>query len=433
MRSRKKILWLAVTFLFAATLSASPAKVQVGQISVRLELKAQGFTAPVALVSSEDGSGRLFIVDQIGLVKILMPDGTLLPEPFLDIRDRLIRLNPGYDERGFLGLVFHPAFEQNGRFFVYYSAPLRPGGTPGALHTNYLSEFRVSRDDPNRADSTFERILLPLDYVPRPGDDAVFHQGGQLAFGPDGYLYMGLGDGDHSENGQSLETLLGKILRIDVDRGDPYGIPPDNPFVGRAGRDEIFASGLRNPYRFSFDVGGSHDLFVADVGEELREEVDIVIKGSNYGWNIKEGTTCFNPNNPFQPFPSCPTIGANGEPLIDPIIEYGHNIGRAVIGGFVYRGGALPQFFGRYIFGNWATSLRPPPDGKLFVATPPTSEGAVWRMEELRVATNPGGTLGPRFVLALGQDADRELYVLTTERVGPVGQTGKVFKILPAP
>ena len=429
MTRRKKSLWLAITFLFVTTLSASPAGVQVSQFSIGLELKAEGFAAPLALVSAEDETGRLFIADQIGLIKILMPDGTLLPEPFLNIRDRLMRLDPAYDERGFLGLAFHPDFKTNGRFFVYYSAPLRQGGPAGGDHTNHLSEFRVSPDDPNKVDPNSERILLQLDYV----SPNVFHQGGQLAFGPDGYLYVALGDGDEHINGQNLETVLGKILRIDVNSGDPYGIPSDNSFVGRAGRDEIFAYGLRNPYRFSFDAEGNHDLFVADVGDEFREEVDIVTKGGNYGWSIKEGTSCYNLAVPSQPLPSCPNTGANGESLIDPIIEYGRNIGRAVIGGFVYRGSALSQFSGRYVFGNWATSLRPPPDGKLFVATPPEFGGAMWRMEELRIATSPDGTLGRRFVLALGQDDDRELYVLTSDRAGPMGSTGKVFKIIPAP
>jgi glucose/arabinose dehydrogenase/alpha-beta hydrolase superfamily lysophospholipase len=395
--------------------------------SIGLKRVAEGLTAPVALASAEDGTGRLFIVDQIGLIRILAADGKLLDDPFLDIRERMLRLNPAYDERGFLGLAFHPDFKQNGRFFVYYSAPLRPGGTPGALHTNYISEFKVSADNPNQADPNSERVLLSLDYVPRPGDDAVFHQGGQLAFGPDGYLYVALGDGDHPENGQNLDTLLGKILRIDVDHGNPYGILPDNPFVSRGGRGEIFAYGFRNPYRFSFDTGGTHSLFVADVGEDRREEVDIVTKGSNYGWPIKEGTLCFMPPT------GCLSTGARGEPLIDPIIEYDHSVGRAVIGGFVYRGMALPEFAGRYIFGNWVTSSSPPPDGKLFVATPPPSVGATWPMEELRIATSSDGTLGQRFVLALGQDSDHELYVLTTSNIGPTGNTGEVFKIIPAP
>lgn len=399
---------------------------EVQSPSVGVELVAKKLTAPVAFVSSADGTGRLFIVDQIGQVRILTRDRTLKKSPFLDLRDRMLPLRQDYDERGFLGLAFHPAFRQNGRFFVYYSAPLRREGPPGGDHTNHLSEFRVSRNDPNRADLSSERVMLQLDYV-APN---IFHQGGQLAFGPDGYLYVGLGDGDDRRNGQDIETLLGKILRIDVDGGDPYGIPPDNPFVGRPGRDEIFAYGLRNPYRFSFDAQGDHELLVADVGEEISEEVDIITKGGNYGWSIREGTTCFNPADAEHPLPSCPSIGGLGEPLIDPVIEYDHTVGRAIIGGFVYRGTALPEFAGRYIFGNWATRTMPPPDGKLFVANS-TPSGA-WEIQELRIATGSDGTLGRVFVFALGQDDDGELYVLTSKNVGPVGKTGRVMKIVPA-
>ncbi|MBI1743622.1 PQQ-dependent sugar dehydrogenase [Candidatus Acetothermia bacterium] len=421
--------------LIALALVILQPQAQVNQPSIGLKLIAEGLTAPVALVSAEDATGRLFIVDQIGLIRLLTADEKLSEDPFLDLRDRALRIDSSYDERGFLGLAFHPDFKKNGRFYVYYSAPLRQGGPPGGDHTNYLSEFRVSKENPNKGDPKSERILLAIDYVDvrTPARGRVFHQGGQIAFGPDGYLYVGLGDGDNHLNGQNIDTLLGKILRIDVNKGEPYGIPVDNPFVGKEGRDEVFAYGFRNPYRFSFDYAGKHELFVADVGDEVSEEVDLVIKGGNYGWSIKEGTTCHNPNNLSQPLPSCANTGARGEPLIDPIIEYHRNVGRAIVGGFIYRGKALSQFPGRYIFGNWATSERPPPDGKLFAATPSSAGGALWRMEELRIATSPDGAIGRRFVLSLGQDTDRELYVLTSEQVGPAGNTGKVYKIVPAP
>ncbi len=220
-----------------------------------------------------------------------------------------------------------------------------------------------------------------------------------------------------------------------MDSGDPYGIPPDNPFVSREGRDEIFAYGLRNPFRFSFDAGGDQELFVGDVGQNLFEEVDIVTKGGNYGWNIREGLHCFDPANPDQPPAECPDTGANGEPLLDPIIEYPHpglpgGIGTTVIGGFVYHGSALPGFEGRYIFGDWSTNFDQG-DGTLLIATPPSSAGESWSIEELRVATSESRRLDA-FLLSFGQDADRELYVLTSETLGPTGDAGKVFKLTPA-
>ncbi|MBI3660113.1 PQQ-dependent sugar dehydrogenase [Candidatus Acetothermia bacterium] len=409
---------------------------QASSASVGLKLVAEGLTSPTAFAAPEDGTGRLFIADQIGLIKILTSDGKLLEDPFLDLRDRMVKLNERYDERGLLGLAFHPDFKKNARLFVYYSATLRNGGPEGWNHTSHISEFRVSPDNPSKADPKSERIVLQVD------EPQANHNGGQLAFGPDGYLYISLGDGgaandvglghSPSGNGQDLSTLLGKILRIDVNTSDAYGIPADNPFVGQQGaRGEIFAYGLRNPYRFSFDAGANHDLLVADVGQNLFEELDIVTRGGNYGWNIKEGTHCFDPKNPNQPLASCPSVGARGEPLIGPVIEYDHKVGIAVVGGFIYRGSALSQLVGRYIFGDWSTSFNKA-DGKLFVAAPSSSGGAMWAMEELKIATTPDRKLG-RSVLAFGQDANRELYVLTTENIGPTGNTGKVFKIVPAP
>lgn len=378
---------------------------------VGLELVAEGLVAPVGLVSPEDGTGRLFIVDQVGVVKILTAEGELVEEPFMDLGDRMVELRTNFDERGLLGLAFHPDFADDGRFFAYYSAPLREGAPADWNHTSHVSEFRVSGADPNRADPDSERVLLQVD------EPQFNHDAGQLAFGLDGYLYISLGDGGGGDdvglghppigNGQDISTLLGSILRIDVDNGDPYGIPPDNPFVGREARDEIFAYGLRNPFRFSFDAAGDQELFVGDVGQNLFEEVDIVTKGGNYGWNIREGLHCFDPANPDQPPAECPDTGAKGEPLLDPIIEYPHpglprGIGTTVIGGFVYRGSALPGFEGRYIFGDWSTNFDQG-DGTLLIATPPSSEEESWSIEELRVATSESRRLDA-FLLAFGQD-----------------------------
>ncbi|MCL4534194.1 MAG: PQQ-dependent sugar dehydrogenase [Bacteroidetes bacterium] len=407
----------------------------VARAGAGLRSVAEGLTAPVALVSPQDGTGRLFIVDQTGVIRVLMPDGELLEQAFLDLRQRMVRLNPLYDERGLLGLAFHPGFKDNGRFFVYYSAPLRAGGPRNWNHTSHVSEFRVSTDDTNVADARSERTVMQID---EPESN---HNGGQITFGPDGYLYIPLGDGGAANdvglghgprgNGQDKSVLLGKILRIDVDGGDPYGIPPDNPFVGTQARGEIYAYGLRNPFRIAFDAGGQHDLFAGDAGQNQWEEVDIIVKGGNYGWNIKEGAHCFDPSDSMRTPPSCPSTGADGEPLIDPIIEYKNaaapgGIGQAVIGGFIYRGSALPRLQGLYVFGDWNAGGG---DGSLFVAAPPAGQG-MWSMAELQVTTNPRGRVGA-YVLSFGQDADGELYVLTSGAGGPSGNTGKVFKMVP--
>jgi glucose/arabinose dehydrogenase len=416
--------------------------------AVGLQTIAEGLTSPVTLTSPGDGSGRLFVVDQVGLIRVLMPDGTLRPEPFLDLRSRMVALMPGFDERGLLGLAFHPQYAANGRFFVYYSAPLRAGGPAGFNATSTISEFRVSAADPNRADPASERILLQVD---KPQFN---HNAGTLLFGPDdGDLYISLGDGGGANdvglghvadwyadngggNGQDVtENLLGNILRIDVDSGSPYGIPPDNPFAATPGLDEIWAYGLRNPYRMSFDRGASHQLFVADVGQNSFEEVDIVTAGGNYGWNVKEATHCFDAESPNQEPASCPDVVGTGhprtgDPLIDPIIEYPQarlgGPGVAVVGGHVYRGAALSQFRGRYVFGDWSRGFARP-DGSLFVAKPRAR--GLWEMRELRVATSPTGRLNAR-LLGFGEDAAGELYVLTTNNTGPTGTTGRVLKLV---
>ena len=418
--------------------------------AVSLDLLAEGLTSPVTLVPVPDDTGRLFVVDQIGLIRILRPDGTLAPEPFLDVRDRLVDLMPAFDERGLLGLAFHPDYASNGRFFVYYSAPLRDEAPDDYNTTSTISEFRVSATDPNRADPSSERILLQED---KPQFN---HNAGTLLFGPDdGYLYISIGDGGgandvglgHVEdwydangggNAQDVtQNLLGNILRIDVDSGDPYGIPADNPFVDRDGFDEIYAYGLRNPYRMSFDQVGSHQLFVGDAGQNRWEEVSIATRGANLGWNVREGAHCFDAENADVEPADCPdTVGTGhpdaGAPLIDPIIEYPNGnrpdgIGLVVVGGHVYRGSDLSQFRGRYIFGDWSRSFTEP-DGSLFVAKP--RKKGLWKMQQLRVTSSPNGRLG-HFVLGFGQDNAGEMYVLTTDNTGPNGSTGKVFRIAP--
>jgi glucose/arabinose dehydrogenase len=404
---------------------------------IGIEEVMDGLAAPLILVSPPDDSGRLFVADQVGMIWIVTEEGEQLETPFLDLTDRLVQLNPGYDERGLLGLTFHPEYAENGRFFVYYSAPLRSGAPSGWNHTSNISEFTVSDDDPDVADAGSERIIMEVD---QPQSN---HNGGHVTFGPDGYFYIALGDGGGAHdigtghtpeigNGQDITNLLGSILRIDVDGDEPYGIPDDNPFVGEEGMDEIFAYGFRNPYRMSFDMEGDGRLFTGDVGQDLWEEVNIVTLGGNYGWPIKEGTQCFSPGSPTNPPETCPDEGPQGEPLIDPILEYlnanvAEGLGRAVIGGHIYRGSDLPQFEGRYVFGDWSRSFGQPL-GTLFVATPPENDDEAWPFEELEVAGLPEGRLG-EFVLAFGRDAQDELYILTTLSGGPSGNTGRVYRI----
>ncbi len=412
---------------------------------IALVTVAEGFTSPLALVFPPDGSGRMFVVDQIGVVHVIDSAGQVLETPFLDLRSRMVEIGIDFggglvfDERGLLGLAFHPQYAANGRLFVVYNAP--PGDDlPDSFDSeSRLAEFRVRADDANQADADSERILL------RIGKPQFNHNGGQIEFGPDGLLYWSVGDGGAANdvgdghtpgvgNAQDLSVLLGKILRLDVDGGEPYAIPPDNPFVGDAvARPEIYAYGLRNPWRFSFDTHrGRTRLFVADVGQNLFEEINLVQRGGNYGWNIREAAHCFDPNNADSPPATCPQTGARGEPLIDPIIEYpqtaddGTPVGIAVIGGYVYRGEALPGLSGAYVFGDWSTSFAAA-DGTIFVAT--ESAGA-WTRSELTIAGRPDGRLG-RFVLGFGRDTEGELYVLTTENVGPFGATGRVERIVP--
>lgn len=412
--------------------------------AIGLELIADGMASPIGLVPVPDGSDRLFVIDQIGIVWTINAAGTRLDEPFLDVRDRMIPLNARYDERGLLGLAFHPDFEKNGRLFAYYTAPPNPGGPEeGASWNNIsrISEFTVS-PGANVVNVNTERIILEID---QPQSN---HEGGTIAFGPDGYLYISIGDGGgahdigpgHVEdwydvndggNAQNFEAnLLGNILRIDVNSGSPYGIPADNPFVNSAGLDEIYAYGFRNPFRFSFDMSGSGRMFVGDAGQHLWEEISVVEKGGNYGWNVKEGTHCFSTENPRKVLASCPNVDAFGNKLIDPVIEMRNTANPlggetvTIIGGYVYRGNSIPGLQGKYVFGSFSHNFGP--TGEIFVSNP--AGPGLWSFQEVLLENN-ADDIG-NYLKGFGQDLEGEIYVTASEVLGPAGDTGKVFKLV---
>jgi glucose/arabinose dehydrogenase len=320
----------SVLVVVGLALAASPALAQAPAIALE-PVVTSGLRQPLQVTHAGDGSGRLFVIEQRGTIR-LVQDGSLLGEPFLDIT---ARVRSG-GEQGLLGLAFHPAYRATGRYFVNYTrAP--DGGT-------IVAEYTASAN-PN-ASLSRERVLL---FVPQPYAN---HNGGMLAFGPDGFLYIGLGDGgsggDPQNRAQNPRELLGKMLRIDVnrtDRGLPYATPPDNPFAGGGGRPEIFASGLRNPWRFSFDRR-TGELWAADVGQHAWEEIDVVRRGGNYGWRIMEGSHCFSPPR------GCPTDG-----LVPPVAEYatGKEGRCSIIGGHVYRGGRVPALAGTYVYGDYCS------------------------------------------------------------------------------
>jgi glucose/arabinose dehydrogenase len=304
--------------------------------SITLTEIVSGLSSPTGIVDPGDGSGRLFIVEQTGTIRVL-EGGALRDEPFLDLSDQV----SGGSEQGLLGLAFHPAYAENGQFFVDYTD--RDGNT-------IVARYRVSADDPARADAGGGEQIL---FVEQPYRN---HNGGQIAFGPDGFLFIALGDGgsggDPENNGQDPTTLLGSILRIDIDaaEGDrAYGIPADNPFAdGTAGAPEVYIYGLRNPWRFSFDRD-TGDLYIADVGQNAIEEVTMLPAGeqagANLGWNTMEGSTCYRDAN-------CDPAGT-----VLPVAEYGHEFGCSVTGGYVVRGGLIPALEGVYLFADYCSGL----------------------------------------------------------------------------
>jgi glucose/arabinose dehydrogenase len=418
--------------------------------NIGLQLITEGLGAPMALAALPDGSGRLLLAEQSGVIHLLDQNGKRSEQLFLDLRPNIVAINKGMEERGLLGLALHPQFKSNRKFYVVYSAPRRTNAPPKWDHTERLSEFKAAGSDFTSADPASERVILEID------EPDWNHNSGRIAFGPDGFLYMSVGDGGAFNdvgdvargrghppegNGQKLDTLLGKVLRLDVDHGSPYGIPKDNPFAdGKKGLPEIYAYGLRNPWGMSFDRGGKHDLILADVGQDRWEEINVIVNGGNYGWRLREGFDGFDPKNPLKAPTNAVTAGADGKPFVDPVIAYktlrgrgteSNAFGVTVTGGYVYRGKAIPSLAGKYVFADWSRSMAIP-DGTMLLATIPagSASGARWTVEPLALKEFPNGRI-KAFIWALGEDADGELYVLANGINSAFGTRGKVFKLVP--
>lgn len=420
-----------------------------GDIAIRLLPIQTGMGAPDYAISPPGDLSRLFVVEQKGLLQVFQ-NGVLLPTPALDIQSRLgtsSNFNPGNanDERGFLGLAFSPYFNTQGHYgfgtlYTFNSEPigtsptfLAPNAAPQGFKT-VVNEWKMSATDPNVVDPTSRREVVSF------GKNANNHNGGTVAFGTDNYLYLALGDGGNANdvglshiepggNAQNLSTPLGKMLRIDphdpsltpstnpISSNGQYRIPVDNPTIEPGQLREIYAYGFRNPYRFSFD-SLTGDLILADVGQNRIEEINLVESGGNYGWAVKEGDFLFNrvagPGVPAGSIgPQSPGAPAG---LIDPItgtlgtLEYDHDDGISITGGFVYRGEAIPELYGKYVFGDLALRTGPRADGRLFYADLTTGEIKEFLLPDFGEGVLPNGLT----VHGFGQDGNRELYALVT-------------------
>jgi glucose/arabinose dehydrogenase len=433
--------------LLTAALAVS-VSVQAEPAHVSLKLVADGVVEPVSFVPLADG--RALVADQVGYIRLLKAGGGLTETPVADLRGALSAINQNsFDERGLLCLALHPDFAKNRRLFACYTAPRRASAPAEYDCTLRVSEFTLPAAEPLKVDPASEKIVLEVD---KPYFN---HNGGRIAFGPDGLLYISVGDGGGPKgcdiglghvpegNGQNLHTLLAKILRVDVSGADAatgkaYRIPSDNPFAdGKEGLPEIYAYGVRNPWAISFDRGGQHELFEGDVGQMRWEEVNIIAKGGNYGWPLREGFDGMNREHPeLAPTEPKAEKGLRGEPLIDPIAVYKNisgwrqdtnALGCSVTGGYVYRGKALPEFTGHYVYGDWS-GTQGQPQGRLFVARRPAGGKGQWAVEPLRVS-GAGKFFG--CVTAFGQDNDGEVYVLTNGSTTLTPGRGKIWKIVP--
>lgn len=366
-------------------------------ITLKVQLVTNNLEAPTAIVFP--GNGDTWVLEQKGKIRIIR-NGKLLDEPLLDLKSKMIKVNNGYEERGLLGIALHPKFKINHKFYVFYSAP----SANKSDHMDVIAEYQAPANT-GPIEPASGRIILTQE---KPDGN---HDGGCLQFGPDGYLYFSFGDGGgqgdkHGEigNGQKMDIMLGKILRIDINTPQGYLVPKDNPFVGRKdARGEIWAYGFRNPYRFSFDKA-SNQLFAGDVGQDLWEEVDIVKKGGNYGWRLFEGTHPYNPAN-----------GSDTRGITMPISEYPHKEGVSVIGGYVYNGRQVPVLKGKYFFADWA--------GPIYYLQ---KAGTKWERSKVSLQNLPPDLK----ITGFGEDAAGELFMLTNADTGPGAVKGGVYKIV---
>ena len=427
----------AVTVTVNTTPIADPIPAHIVKDGTTIELQTivDGLAAPLGLAAPDDGSKRMFVYDQVGLAWVVTDAGKL-PTPLLDVRSRLVTQG-NYDERGLLGLATHPDFAHHPLVYTYTSEPISgvadfvnvmPAGVVNN-HQSVIAEWRIDPANPNQIDPASRREILRID---KPQSN---HNGGTLRFGPDGFLYFSLGDGGRANdvadghvpggNAQNLQRIYGKVLRIDVNGNNSangkYGIPIDNPFVGQNAVQEIYAYGLRNPFTYTFD-SLTGDLYVGDAGQNNIEEVDLIIKGGNYGWNVKEGTFWFDSVTANIGKVVTGPVRLVPPDLIDPIAEYDHGEGSVVIGGFVYHGKLVPALDGLYVFGDWGSFAKP--SARLFYLDP----NDVIQELQIGLADRPAGF----WLRGFGEDSDGELYVFGSTVLGPKGDTGVMLKIVPS-
>ncbi|XP_004700212.1 HHIP-like protein 2 [Echinops telfairi] len=396
-----------------------------GCLQLCLTEVANGLRNPVSMVHAGDGTHRVFVAEQVGVVWVYLPDGSRLGQPFLDLKSLVLTTPWIGDERGFLGLAFHPNFRNNRKFYIYYSCLGEK-----KLEKIRISELKVSRADPNKANPKSERIILEID------EPASNHNGGQLLFGLDGYLYIFTGDGGQAGdpfgqfgNAQNKSSLLGKVLRIDVNgagaEGKRYRVPPDNPFVSESGaHPAVYAFGVRNMWRCAVDRGdpitrrGRGRLFCGDVGQNRFEEIDLIVKGGNYGWRAKEGFECYDKK-------LCHNASLDD---ILPIYAYDHMVGKSVTGGYVYRGCESPNLSGLYIFGDFMS-------GRL-MALQEDRQTKKWKKQDICVG-NPEACAFPgllstysKFIISFAEDEAGELYFLATSYPSAYAPHGSIYKFV---
>ena len=385
---------LAFVAMIFSTLAVSAADLGVSIESAFPNLR---IARPIVITHAGDGSNRIFVASQLGSVHVFDKNSEVEEAAVFFDHEEQVTYKDKENEEGLLGFAMHPNYKENGEFFLFYT-------TAGAEHTSVVSRFRVSKDNPNKADSTYEEELIR---IPQPFWN---HNGGTLAFGPAGYLYIALGDGgkggDPLKNGQNLSTLNGSILRIDVDNKDEgknYAVPKSNPFVKAKGaKPEIYAYGFRNVWRLSFDrVTGT--FYAADVGQKLWEEINIVKRGGNYGWNLREG------NHPY--VTESGEKGSGPRPnLIDPIFEYDHETGKSITGGVVYRGQAAPSLNGMYVYADYVS-------GRIWALEHDYKSGKVIANHEIPNKSAAGENIP---IITFGEDQDGEVYFTTQLRGGEI-------------